>query len=57
MTDEQPRDLEKIRVDKHKFDAILRKMATCEPLPRKDLAGTFPKKRKEQKTKKKYRSL
>jgi hypothetical protein len=43
MPEDTPRKLEKIAVDKDRFDAILRKMADTKPLPVKDLIGTFPK--------------
>lgn len=33
----------KVVVDKDRFDAILRKIAVSNPLPVKDLTGTFPK--------------
>jgi len=41
---------QKIAVDKEKFDAMLRKIATHKPLPLKSLTGTFnrlPSKRKK----------
>jgi len=46
---EPPQKIEEMQVDKDRFDSILRKMAMSEPLPRKDLAGTFTRKRKDKK--------
>jgi hypothetical protein len=44
--DGTPTEPQKIIVDKDRFDAILRRMATTKPLPVKDLTGTFPRKPK-----------
>lgn len=38
-----PAEPQEILVDKDRFDAILRRMATTKPLPVKDLTGTFPR--------------